>query len=174
MFWSAYAPTRTLLWFGHGCFGQRMLLEHERYYGLGMDALVSVCSRNTNIIMVCAWMLWSAYALGKRTLLWFGHGCFGQRMLSEHERYYGLGMDALVSACSRNTKTLKSAKPGELMRHARSTANTSKFSASRQKYAKNPRQKLARIFSRFPGFRDLAQLCSMPPCQLSYPGSFAS
>ena len=24
-----------------------MLLEHERYYGLGMDALVSVCSWNT-------------------------------------------------------------------------------------------------------------------------------
>ena len=31
-------------WFGHGCSGERMLLEHERYYGLGMDALVSVCS----------------------------------------------------------------------------------------------------------------------------------
>ena len=45
------------LWFGHGCFGQLMLSEHERYYGW-------------------AWMLWSAYALGTRTLLWFGHGCF--------------------------------------------------------------------------------------------------
>ena len=43
----------------------------------GMDALVSVCSRNTNVIMVWAWMLWSAYALGARTVLWFGHGCFG-------------------------------------------------------------------------------------------------
>ena len=32
------------LWFGHGCSGERMLLEHERHYGLGMDALVSVCS----------------------------------------------------------------------------------------------------------------------------------
>ena len=74
MRWSAYAlGTQTLLWFGHGCFGQRMLLEHERYYGLGM---VSVCSRNTNVIMVCAWMLWSAYALGTRTLFWFWHGCF--------------------------------------------------------------------------------------------------
>ncbi len=29
-----------------------MLLEHERNYGLGMDALVSVCSWNTNGIMV--------------------------------------------------------------------------------------------------------------------------
>ena len=74
-----------------------MLREHERYYGLGMDALVSVCSWNTNVIMVLAWMLWSAYALGTRMLLWFENGCFGQHMLSEHECYYGLGMDALVS-----------------------------------------------------------------------------
>ena len=69
------------LWFGHGCSGQRMLWEHERDYCFGMDALVSVCSRNTNGIMVWAWMLWSSYALGTRTELWFGHGCSGQRML---------------------------------------------------------------------------------------------
>ena len=95
------------LWLVRGCFGQRiMLLEHEPYYGLRMDALVSVCSRNTNVIMVCAWMLWSAYALGTRTLLWFAHGCFGQRILSEHERYYGWRMDALVSVCSRNTNVI--------------------------------------------------------------------
>ena len=50
--------TRTLLWFGHGCTGNRMLSKHERYYGLGMDALVAVCSRNTNVIMVLAWMIW--------------------------------------------------------------------------------------------------------------------
>ena len=107
MLWSAYAlGTRTLLWFGHGCFGQRMLSEHERYYGLRLDALVSACSRNTNVIMVWAWMLWSACALGTRVLLWFEHGCFGQRMLSEHERYYGLSMDALVSVCSRNTNVI--------------------------------------------------------------------
>ena len=31
-------------------------------------------------------------------ILWFGHGCFGQRMISEHERDSGLGMDALVIA----------------------------------------------------------------------------
>ena len=66
-----------------------MLWEAERNYDLGMDALVSVCSRNTNGIMVWAWMLWSAYALGTRTELWFGHGCSGQRMLWEHERRYG-------------------------------------------------------------------------------------
>ena len=107
MLWSAYAlGTRTLLWFGHGCFGQRMLSEHERYYGLGTDALVSVCSGNVNVIVAWAWMLWSAYALGTRTLLWFENGCFGQRMLSDHERYYGLRVDALVSVCSRNTNVI--------------------------------------------------------------------
>ena len=158
---SALIKTRTELWFGHGCSGQRMLLKHdgnyglgmdapvtlcswntngnmvwawmlwsahsskhERNYGLGTDALVSVCSWNTKGIMVWAWMLWSAYALvtrreiwfGRfghgcsgqliktRTELWFGHGCSGQRMLLEHERNYGLGMDALVSVCSCNAK----------------------------------------------------------------------
>ena len=80
-----------------------MLLEHERNYGLGMDALVSVCSWNTNGIMVLPWMLWSAYALGTRTGLWFWHGCSGQRMLLEQDRNYGLCMDAVVSVCSWNT-----------------------------------------------------------------------
>ena len=104
MLWSPYAlGTRTRLWFGHGCSGHRMLLEHERDYALGMDALVTVCSWNTNEIMLWAWMLWSPYALGTRTRLWLGHGCAGHRMLLEHERYYDLGMDALVIACSRNT-----------------------------------------------------------------------
>ena len=31
--------TRTLSWFGHGCCGKGMQLEHGRYYGLGMDAV---------------------------------------------------------------------------------------------------------------------------------------
>ena len=61
-----------------------MLLEPERNYGLGMDALVTVCSWNPNGIMVWAWMLWFAY------------------MLLEPEQNYGLGMDALVSVCSWN------------------------------------------------------------------------
>ena len=69
-----------------------MLWEHERDYGLGMDALVTVGSG-----MVWARMFWSAYALGTRTKLWFGHGCSGQRMVREHERDYGLGMDALAA-----------------------------------------------------------------------------
>ena len=50
--------TKGIMWFGHGCSGQRVLLEHERKYGLGMDALVSVCLWNTKGIMVRAWMLW--------------------------------------------------------------------------------------------------------------------
>ena len=104
MLWSAYAlGTRPEVWFGHGCSGQLMLLEHDRNSGLGMDALVSVCSWNTTGIMVWAWMFWSADALGTRSELWFGHGCSGQRMLLEHDRKYGLGMDALVSVCSWNT-----------------------------------------------------------------------
>ena len=45
--------------------------------------------------MVWAW----TYALGTRTELWFGHGCSGHPMLLEHERNYGLGMDAAVSVC---------------------------------------------------------------------------
>ena len=104
MLWQPYAlGTRTLSWFGHGCSGNRMLLEQERYHGFGMDALATVCSRNTNVIMVWAWMLWQPYALGTRTLSWFGHGCSGNRMLLEQERYHGLGMDALATVCSRNT-----------------------------------------------------------------------
>ena len=80
-----------------------MLSEHERNYDLGKDALVSGCSWNTNGVMIWAWMLWSADALGTRTELWFGHGCSGHRMLLEHKRNYDLGMDALVSRCSWNT-----------------------------------------------------------------------
>ena len=55
-----------------------MLLEQERKYGLGMDAPVTVCSWNTNGIMVCAWMLRWPYALGIRTEVRFGHGCCGK------------------------------------------------------------------------------------------------
>ena len=63
-------------------------------YGLGMDALVIGCTRNTNVIMVWAWRLWLPYALGTRTLLWFEHGCSGYRTHSQHERYYGLGISS--------------------------------------------------------------------------------
>ena len=54
-----------------------MLLEHERNYDLGMDALVTVCSWNTNGIRIWVWMLSWSYAHGTRTDLWFGHGCSG-------------------------------------------------------------------------------------------------
>ena len=57
---SPYAlGTRTGLWFWHECSGEHMHLEHEWNYGVSMDALVtlvSVCSWNTNGIMVLAWM----------------------------------------------------------------------------------------------------------------------
>ena len=107
MLWSSYAlGTRTRLKFGHGCSGHRRLWEHERDYGLGMDALVIVGFGNTNEIMVGAWKLVSSYALGTRTRLWFGHGCSGQRRLSQHERDYGLDMDSLVIVCSGNTNEI--------------------------------------------------------------------
>ena len=79
-----------------------MLLEHERNYSLGTDSLVTVCSGNTNGILVWAWMLWSSYALGTRADICFGHGCSSHCMLLEHERNSGLGMDALVTVCSWN------------------------------------------------------------------------
>ena len=108
MLWSPYSlGLRTELWFGHGCFSHHMLLKHERYSGFGMDALVTVCSWNKIGLVVWTWMLWSPYARGTQTELWFGHGCSGHWMLVEHERY------ALVTACSCNTeihdpsKTLK-------------------------------------------------------------------
>ena len=53
-------------------------VEHERNYGLGMDALRAVCSWNTNGIMVWAWMLWFLE-------------------ISKHERNYGLGMTVLLT-----------------------------------------------------------------------------
>ena len=71
-----------------------------------MDALVTVCSGNANAIKVWAWILWLSYALEARTLSRFGHGCSGDCMLSEHERYYGLGMDPLVTGCSGNVNVI--------------------------------------------------------------------
>ena len=98
--------TRTLSCFGRGRSANRMLLEHERYHALGMDAAATVCSRNTNVIMLWAWMLWQPYALGTGTLSCFGHGRSGNRMLWEHERYHALGMDAVATVCSWNTNVI--------------------------------------------------------------------
>ena len=105
MLWSRYAPgTRTELCFGHRCSGHCVLLEHEWNYALGMKARVTVCSWNTNGIMLWAWMLWSPYTLGTRTALrtelCFGHGRSGHRILLEHERISALGMDALAIICT--------------------------------------------------------------------------
>ena len=84
-----------------------MLLEHERNYGLGMDALVAVCCWNTNGILVWAWMLWSPYAAGTRTEFWFGHGCSGHRVLLEHERkfWFGHGCSGLRKPYALGTRT---------------------------------------------------------------------
>ena len=98
--------TRTKLWFGHGCSCHRILLEHQRNYGLGMDVLVTLSCWNTNEIMVWAWMFLSPYPLGTPTKLWFGHGCSCHRILLEHQRNYGLGMDVLVTLSCWNTNEI--------------------------------------------------------------------
>ena len=104
MLCSPYAfGTRTELWFGRGCCGRSMLVEHEGHYCFGMDALVAVCSWKTSGIMVWASMLWSPSALETRTELWFGNGCSAHRVFLEHERNHGLGTDALVIECPWNT-----------------------------------------------------------------------
>ena len=95
--------TRTELCFGHGCSGHPILLEHERNYALGMDALVTLSSSNTNGIMLWAWILWSPCPPRTRTELCFGHGYSGHPVLLEHERNYALGMDTLVTLSSSNT-----------------------------------------------------------------------
>ena len=92
--------TRSLLWFGYGCFLHEIHLntivimvrawmlsrwsarEHDRYYGFGMDALKLECTRT-------------------RTEVSLGHG-------SSHHRVHSntnvmLCMDALVTVCSWNT-----------------------------------------------------------------------
>ena len=49
-------------------------------------------SDHSHVIVVWAWVLWSAYALGTRTSLWFGRGCSGDHML----RPYALGTRTLL------------------------------------------------------------------------------
>ena len=87
-----------------GCSGDRMLLDHERNYGLDMDDLVIACSWNTNGSMALACMLWLPHALATRTELWFGHRCSGDRMLLEHERNYGLSISILDQTWGRRAK----------------------------------------------------------------------
>ena len=93
--------------FWHGCSGEPRLLGREPNYGLGMDALVTVCSLNTNEIMVWAWMLWSLYALETRRSLYMARAwILSQSHSIEHERDHGLGMDAVVIVGSRNTNEI--------------------------------------------------------------------
>ena len=88
------------------CSNHVMRKISEKKCLLGMGALVLVLCWNMNVIMVWALMLWSPYPLGTRRLLWFGQGCSGHRMLSEHERNYGLRRDALVTVCTWTTKVI--------------------------------------------------------------------
>ena len=76
----------------------------ERDVTIAGGLRLSTCSWNAKSLMVWAWM--PSYALETRTLLWSGHGCSAGRMLLEHERSYGLGLDALVTACSWNTNVI--------------------------------------------------------------------
>ena len=105
--------------------------EHERYNGLGVDALVIGCSptwfghgcsghrmQKMNVIMVWAWMLWSSDAVkqegyyGMAWMLWSPDavkydGYYGMAWMLwspdavKHEHYYGLGMDTLVTGRSQ-------------------------------------------------------------------------
>ena len=65
------------LWFRHVCSGHRVppdtnviivwgLSDRSAIIVWGIDALVTVCSSNTNVLMVWAWVLWSQCALGTR------------------------------------------------------------------------------------------------------------
>ena len=99
-------------------------LEHDRYYGFGMDALVTVCSWNMNVILVWTWMLSTSSALEHKHSYGLGMDALNIRvhpntniimvwawmLLSssalEAERYYGLGMDALVIECTRSRTLL--------------------------------------------------------------------
>ena len=69
---------------GHAFSGDQVRLEHELYYAW-------------------EWMLWSPYALGRRTLSWFGHACSGHQASLQHERQYGLDVGALVTLRTWNT-----------------------------------------------------------------------
>ena len=72
-----------------------MLTKHERYHDSGMDALVIVCSRNTNGIMIWANVMRGIRSISgppNRKTRCVAYTVFrGNRMLTKHERYYDLG-----------------------------------------------------------------------------------
>ena len=114
--------TRTQLWFGQGCTGYRMLLEHERNSGLGVDALLTALS-STRTELCFGHGCPPIVALARtRTLLWFAQGLatvcswntngimvwawmhsWSQSLEHKHQQNSGLGMDALVTVCAWNT-----------------------------------------------------------------------
>ena len=99
-----------------------MLLEHERNYGLGMDAAGPL-------------ML-----LEHETEFWFGHGCSGDRMLLERKRNYGLGMDALVIACSCNTNGIMVWASLYSARRGVGGLNPKSYTLNPKPYIPNPKQ----------------------------------
>ena len=88
--------TRTLLWFGHECSGYCMLWEHEQHYGLGMDAVVIGCTRNTNVSIPLL-----PHIPPTQSSETSQNRVRKSPRLLKHERYHGLGKDALVIRCSR-------------------------------------------------------------------------
>ena len=77
---------------GHRCTGDRMLLEHERCSGLGMDATVTVA-------MVWAWMYWWSHALELARY----YALATDAPVTVCSWYFGLNMDALVTLCSKES-----------------------------------------------------------------------
>ena len=126
---SPYAlGTRTSLWFGDGCSGHRMLREQTRLFGLGMDALVIVCSWNTNVIMVCAWMLWSPYAIRVWAwMLWSAHAVGTRTSLC-----YGHSTTTTTTTTSRRRSSRSSSRSSRSSSSRSSSRRRSSSSSSRR------------------------------------------
>ena len=104
-----------MLWSAHSSKHERnyglvslMLLEQERNYGLGMDALVSVMllehERNYDSGMDAL----VSELIKTRTELWFGHGCSGQRdaFRTRTELWFGHGCSGRRDAFGTRTNLL--------------------------------------------------------------------
>ena len=94
-----------MVWEGCTCY--HMLSKHERYYGLGIVALFLVCFQNTShygLSMVALFIVCSAIVCSRNTNIILFWAWMRDTMLSEHECYYGVGMDALVIVCSEHER----------------------------------------------------------------------
>ena len=89
--------TGTLLWFGHECSGYRMLWEHARNYGLGMDAVVIGCTRNTNVSIPLP-----PHIPPTQSSETSQNRVRKSPRLLKHERYHGLGKDESSDAVELN------------------------------------------------------------------------